>query len=240
MQYERQIVPLLAPGSLSSYKVTGWRWTVAPAGDDYAGDKTAVPSNAAATEPVEYEADRWAGAHDVDRKFRDFGDESFWSSYWQAMAASLREVVRRRRRRGHRRRRADRHPGRLRRRRRDRRRRPQGDARGHADVLPARLRRVRGLVERDPLAFLSGSVSLADGSGNVGGLTFRHNPAVAAGQVVVGVRNAASLVRLGSTPIRVEAVNVANGGIDVGAFGYGVLGVHAATGLAKATVTHAP
>lgn len=240
VQYERQIVPLLAPGSLSSYKVTGWRWTTKPAGATYAGDKTAVTSNAAATEPVEYEADRWAGAHDVDRKFRDFGDESFWSSYWQAMAASYAKWS------------------------------DDAAAAGIVsaaqtatpagygvvaaivaaalEVMPAGTptfcllgsAAFAELVERDPLAFLSGSVSLTDGSGNVGGLTFRHNPAVAAGDVVVGIRNAASWYELGSTPIRVEAVNVANGGIDVGAFGYGVLGVHDDAGLAKATVTHAP
>ena len=86
--FQRQIVPLVGAGTLTSYKVTGWRWTTPPVGADYTGDKAAVPSNAAATEPVEYDALRWAGAHDVDRKFRDFGNADFWNSYWQAMAAS--------------------------------------------------------------------------------------------------------------------------------------------------------
>jgi hypothetical protein len=240
VQYERQIVPLLAPGSLTSYKVVGWRWTTKPVGATYSGDKTAVPSNAAATEPVEYEADRWAGAHDVDRKFRDFGDESFWASYWQAMAASYAKwsdaaavtgIVAAAQTAT---------PG----------------GYGVVAAIVAAALEVMGtgtpsycllgatafaeLVERDPLAFLTGSVSLADGSGNVGGLAFRHHAGIADGDVVVGVRNAASWYELGSTPIRVEAVNVANGGIDVGAFGYGVLGVHDDTGIAKATVTHAP
>lgn len=240
VQYERQIVPLLAPGNLTSYKVTGWRWSTAPVGAAYTGDKAAVPSNAAATEPVEFDAERWAGAHDVDRKFRDFGDESFWSSYWQAMAASYAKWS----------------DGKA----------SAGILAAATAAIPAGTGVVAAivaaalkvmpagtpsyallgasafaeLVERDPLAFLTGNVSLADGSGNVGGLTFRHSPALATDQVVVGVRNAASWYELGSTPIRVEAVNVANGGIDVGAFGYGVVGVHDASGIAKATITVAP
>jgi hypothetical protein len=237
---ERQIVPLLMPGTLTSYKVTGWRWTLAPAGSTYAGDKGAVPSNAAATEPVEYDAGRWAGAHDVDRKFRDFGDESFWTSYWQAMAASYATwsdtaavvgikagataVV------------------------------PDGSGvvaaivKAALAVIPAGTptycllgsAAFAELVERDPLAFLSGSVSLTGGDGNVGGLAFRTHASLAASDVIVGARPAATWYELGSTPIRVEAVNIANGGIDVGAFGYGVLGLHSAKGIAKTTVTPAP
>lgn len=239
-QYERQIVPLLAPGSLTSYKVTGWRWKVTPSGVTYAGDKGAVTSNAAETEPVTFDALRWAGAHDVDRKFRDFGDESFWASYWQAMAASYAAwsdaqavtgikagataVT------------------------------PDGHGVVAAIVKAAIAVIPHGtpsycllgdaafaeLVERDPLAFLSGSVSLTSGDGAVGGLAFRTAAGLASTDVIVGTRNAASWYELGSTPIRVEAVNVANGGIDVGAFGYGVLGIHAAKGIAKTAVTHAP
>jgi hypothetical protein len=239
VQYERQIVPLVAPGTLTAMKVTGWRWKVPPAGADYAGDKVAVTSNAAETEPVEFAAARWAGAHDVDRSFVDFTVPGFWESYWQAMAASYASwsdgkalaaikagataVV------------------------------PDGTGVVAAIVKAALAVIPHGtpnycllgatafaeIVERDPLAFLSGTVSLSSGDGQVGGLAFRTHPGLAATDVIVGTRNAATWYELGSAPIRVEAVNVANGGVDVGAFGYGVLGIHAATGIAKTTVTPA-
>lgn len=240
VQYERQIVPLVAPGTLTGLKVSGWRWKVAPAGADYAGDKGAVTSNAAETEPVEFTAARWAGAHDVDRSFVDFTVPGFWESYWQAMAASYASwsdakalaaikagataVV------------------------------PAGTGVVAAIVKAALAVIPHGtpsycllgatafgeLVERDPLAFLSGNVSLTSGDGNVGGLAFRTHPGLAATDVIVGVRNAATWYELGSAPIRAEALNIANGGIDTGAFGYGVLGVHSATGIAKTTVTATP
>lgn len=235
--YERQIVPLVAPGTLTSMKVQGWRWKVAPAGADYAGDKGAVTSNAAETEPAEFSAARWAGAHDVDRSFVDFSVPGFWESYWQAMAASYASwsdgkaltaikagataVV------------------------------PDGTG-VIAAIVKASLAVIphgtpsycllggtafAELVERDPLAFLSGNVSLTSGDGAVGGLAFRTHASLAATDVIVGTRNAATWYELGSAPIRAEAVNIANGGVDVGAFGYGVLGIHAATGIAKTTVT---
>lgn len=237
---DRQIVPLLASGNLTSLKVQGWRWTTPPAGGDYAGDKAAVPSNAAATEAVEFVAERWAGAHDVDRAFVDFTVPGFWESYWAAMAASYSAwsdanaaagllagataVV------------------------------PDGDGvvaalvKAALQVIPygSPTYAILGatafaeLVERDPLAFLTGNISLSTGDGNVAGLAIRASSAVGTSQVVVGVRQAATWYELGSAPIRVEGVNIANGGVDVGAFGYGVVGVHKAQAIAKATVVHTP
>jgi hypothetical protein len=238
--YTRQLVPLVASGPLTSYEVTGWRWKVAPEGGDYTGDKTAVPSNAALTEAVKFTAERWAGAHDIDRKFRDFGDEAFWSSYWAAMAGSYGRwsdanvaagiktaatAV------------------------------TGGDAGNVVDLIVRAALAVipvgtptycllgataySALAQRDPYAFLSGSVSIPGGDGTVGGLAFRTHTSLAAGDVIVGTRNAATWYELGGTPIRVESVDLVKGGIDVGAFGYGVLGVHDAAGIAKATFTPA-
>lgn len=236
--FQRQIVPLVGSGELSSYKITGWRWTTAPVGSDYAGDKAAVPSNAAATEPVEYDALRWAGAHDVDRKFRDFGDEGFWSSYWTAMAASYARwsdakavagllagapavatlgtgVI-------------------------------NAIIAGALDVIPygrptfvlLGSSAFAALAQEDPKLLLTGAIDLGDGSGNLSGLSFGTHASIPAADVLVGTRNAATWYELGGgAPIRVDAVNVANGGVDVGAFGYGVLGVHSTNGLAQVTVT---
>jgi hypothetical protein len=49
---------------------------------------------------------------------------------------------------------------------------------------------------------------------------FKAAPGVAAGTVVVGSKQATKFRELTETPIRVEAINVANGGIDGGVFGY--------------------
>lgn len=236
--YQRQIVPLIGHGDLTSYKITGWRWTTPPVGADYTGDKNAVPSNAAATEPVDYDAARWAGAHDVDRKFRDFGNEAFWTSYWQAMAASYSRwsdakcaadllaaapavvtigtgVV-------------------------------NAIITGALGVIPygrpsfvlLGSSAFAELAQVDPKLLLGGSIDLGDGSGNLSGLSFGTHSSIPATHVLVGTRNAATFYELGGgAPIRVDAVNVAQGGVDVGAFGYAVTGVHSTNGLAEVTVT---
>lgn len=235
--YQRQIVPLLGAGTLTAPKVVGWAWDVKPVGAEYAGDKTDVASNAATTKAVEYAAQRWAGAHDVDRILRDFDPQGFWESYWAAMASSYGAW-------------SDAEAA-------------AGVLAGATVATPAGTGVVAALVaaalkvipygspsyallgagafaelvERDPMAFLSGSVSLTDATGNAGGLAIRASTALATDQVVVGVRNAATWYELGSTPIRAETVNIANGGIDVGAFGYGVVGIHDGRAIAKATVT---
>jgi hypothetical protein len=235
--FERQIVPLLGSARLTSLKVTGWRWAVAPVGGDYAGDKTAVPSNAAATEAVESIARRFAGAHDHDRALRDFDPAGYWASYWAAMAASYASWS------------------------------DGIAATDLVAAAPAVVAASTGVVsaivsgvlavlpkgrptfvlmgagaygemaERDPLAFLSGSISLPDGRGNVGGLTFAASSHVPANDVIVGSRNAITFYELGSTPLRVEAVNIAQGGIDTGAFGYAATVVNDASALAQVTVT---
>lgn len=85
VRYQRQIIPQLATGPLTSYQYVGWRWKVAPTGGAYAGDKAAIPSNPAETEPVNLGASRWAGGNDVDRKFIDFNDTEFLESYSREM-----------------------------------------------------------------------------------------------------------------------------------------------------------
>jgi hypothetical protein len=238
--YERSVVPLLASGELTGPKVLGWRWKVAPEGATYGGDKAAVPSNAATTETVEWDAKRWAGAHDHDRIFADFGVAGYWESYWARMAASYSKWSDGLALTGI---------------------KASATAVTPADasdvlgtivdavlaVLPVGAPTfcllgsigVKALAGHDPLAFLSGTFRLPTADGNVGGLAFGTHPGLAAGDVIVGVRNAATWYELGSVPIRVNAVDLVKGGEDTGAFGYGVLGVHEPAGIVKATVTAA-
>jgi hypothetical protein len=86
--YERRYVPLIGNLPLTGRKAIGWRWVTPPEVAPYAGNKGPVPSNAVDTEQVEQTAQALAGAHDVDRSFRDFNDTAFWDAYFRAMTES--------------------------------------------------------------------------------------------------------------------------------------------------------
>lgn len=86
--FTREVVPTFSPGVLRGRKAHGWRWVTKPTVDDYAGDKADVPSNTVATEAVEVDAKRLAGAHDIDRAFWDFGDTEVINGYFAAMTQS--------------------------------------------------------------------------------------------------------------------------------------------------------
>ncbi|AEV51841.1 major head protein [Rhodococcus phage RRH1] len=91
--YQRRIVPLLGSRALTSWRIQGFTWTTKPAVAAYAGNKAEIPSNQPAIAPYESEATRWAGGHDLDRKFYDFRDTAFLESYWRAMAESYARVT---------------------------------------------------------------------------------------------------------------------------------------------------
>ncbi|MEB0161182.1 hypothetical protein, partial [Pseudomonas sp. AH2 (2023)] len=61
------------------------------------------------------------------------------------------------------------------------------------------------------------------------------DPALPAGTVLGGDSDAVSLYETG--PINVNAINLPNGGVDFGLFGYWAQLVHDDDGLAKTTVT---
>lgn len=86
--YQRRYVPLVTGAALQGMTLKGWKWTTKPAVATYAGDKAAVTSNAPATAPVSVAVQRLAGAHDVDRAYRDFEVTEFWESYYRAMTDS--------------------------------------------------------------------------------------------------------------------------------------------------------
>lgn len=222
--YQRRYVGLMNQARLTARKMQGWRWVVRPQVDDYAGDKTAVPSNAPTTEPVEVTAARLAGAHDIDRAEVDFGNTEFIASYYRAMTESYAVKS-------------------------DRKARAALVAAGAANVsataatslwdalLVARLE----LTDYEDDDFMAGDpdfylVNPLDLRG-VLGTTTANAPAylgdlgitvdkliptgaVAAGSVISGVKNAQTFYELGDQPIRVETINISNGGVDGGVFGY--------------------
>ena len=235
LDYQRRWVPLMTPGELTNYKGTGWRWDVAPEVADYAGDKAAVPSNSPTTEAAEWEAARLAGAHDIDRKYADFGDAEFIASYFHAMTESYA-------------------------------RQSDAKARaflistavsaGAAGVGMFRAAAVAaqavddatggGTVDyflvnsADRLALLDMTESEIPAYLEAFGVTpdkFIPTPGVPSLTVIAGNRQSTKFRELSGSPIRVEAINMANGGIDGGVFGYYATQELVDGGVSSATFT---
>ena len=64
-----------------------------------------------------------------------------------------------------------------------------------------------------------GTIDLGTTGGDVGGLSFRVNPSLPAGTVIAGDRRAVKIAEV-SPPIRVQAIDLPRGGVDLGVFGY--------------------
>lgn len=86
VEYTREIVPTFTQKPLTAMKGVGWRWVQKPEVDDYAGDKTEVPTGPVSTEPVEVTAQRMAAGHDIDRAYFDFNETEFLRSFFTARA----------------------------------------------------------------------------------------------------------------------------------------------------------
>jgi hypothetical protein len=235
--YTRRFVSLLNPQPLTSYKVTGWEFGTGPEVGDWDGDKTEIPTNDIGDpKEIETTAKRLAGGWDIDRKFRDFGDAAFWTWFYaqqaesyarksdaKARAALLAAAV-------------------------DvtsnatieRYTRPTGYTPvAQEDVLRATAFGTAyledtPLVEKGPDYVLMNTqdwLGLLDltqldlpaflGLLNVQPGQFIRSSAVPPGSVILGVRQALDWYELpGAAPIRVEALDVARGGIDSAVFGY--------------------
>lgn len=239
--YERQYIPLFKHADLTAWTVNGWRWVTKPAVAKYAGNKTDVPSNSPVTEAVQIEAERIAGAHDIDRKYRDFNDVGFFESYYRAMTESYAEV-------------SDVDVldqvlagltptaiGEV----------PTGVPLGVVAVVKGYLQVLRATRRRPTFALLSDELFeqmlytpatavtpyLEQMLGTPGGFDFGSffKPSVdlEADQVLVGVKDAVTVHELGGgSPIRVTALDIAKGGEDHGVFGYTAVNVHREAGLA--------
>ena len=240
--YSRVVVPLVQPGSLTSYKVEGWRWTTKPEVASYSGNKTAVTSNSVDTEAASADVVRLAGAHDFDRKFSDFGDVSFLTSYMQAMTESYArktdaalvdflqisaQIVA---------------PGTV----------PSGVSEAAAAIVDGALavldkgvpdyalvapdlwRQLLLTPKDQTLEYLSMALGLEEGT--VKGFKIVPRSDMDPGTVLVGIKGAVQFFELPGVPIRVDAINIANGGLDQGLFGYYAEMLHDADGLALVDV----
>ena len=84
LTYVREVVPTMTQATLTDLRATGWRWKDRPRVDDYAGDKTNIPTNTPSTEAVEVVAKRLAAGWDIDRAYYDFGHTEFIQSFLEA------------------------------------------------------------------------------------------------------------------------------------------------------------
>jgi hypothetical protein len=74
----------------------------------------------------------------------------------------------------------------------------------------------------------------------VSGLRFFVDPSLPAGHVLGGDRNAATYYEAVPAPLRVQAVNIPNGGIDIAVFGYQAVLVNDPRAIVDVTVTALP
>jgi hypothetical protein len=227
-RFARKVIPNLASAELTSTSVTGWRFTTKPEVDAWSGNKADVPSNAPVAEPYSVPVQRFAGAWDIAREFVDFGqtdvlnammgyavdsyakqsDEYVLSEMTDALtgvevgtipsgiAESLVKLVR----------------GSL-------------NVITNADALPTFAIVAPDVFEElaliqtnNALEFLSMSLNLE--GGQMESFTIVPHTALNAGDVLVGARDAVTVHELGGSPIRVNALDIAKGGVDEAVFGY--------------------
>lgn len=234
--YERKIIPLIGSGALSGLKIQGWRWTTKPEVATWAGNKAAITSNAPATESYEVTASRLAGAHDIAREFRDFDVPGFWEGYFKGMTESYAKAT------------DDATLDAL----------IAGATAVTATTATENIawsRIIDGVnaiiaeavptfavvatdlyrdllltKNNDALAYLNATIGLEGGSSS--GFTIVPHAGLSAGNVLVGSREAATSYELPGSPIRVEALDMVKGGVDVGLFGYNATVIHDEAALA--------
>lgn len=241
--FERRVIPTFDHGDLTSFSIKGWDWGTAPVVDLYSGNKTAIPSAAISTVETSGVIQRIAGGHDIDRKFRDFGNAEFWAAYFAKMAESYAKV-------------SDSYitaqiaalptagnGGRV--------HLLTGNA--PAGVPTALWQIIEGCAQiltnlnvvpthafvtvdywkpllytkmQDVLAYLDAALSLKDGTLAGGG--FKIIPVAAGtltsgawvGKTLVAHKSAVKVYELPGSPIRIEAEAIANAGVDEALFGY--------------------
>lgn len=241
----RTFIPAVGTSPLTDLKMIGYTLDVGPdAIDEWAGNKAPIPSDAVSTTPQEFEAQRFAGGNDLAREYWDFNKTHVIDAYVRKMvelyqrksdAYALAETVSGA---------TTGTPGTV----------PSGADAGLTAVIdlalavqaaggtpniirvaPNLYRSMLLQLDGNQFAYLSASFGLP--SGDAAGLDIRADARLAASQVLVADRNGIGVWELPGSPIRVDAVNVVNGGIDKGFFGYIAAGVIDPAVVLKATLT---
>ncbi|WP_156380271.1 hypothetical protein [Arthrobacter sp. Soil762] len=240
--YTRKYAKLVNTGSLTSWKIEGWKFTTKPVVGDYAGDLAAIPSNVVVTQRFSEEAARLAGGWKLDRKYRDFGNTEFVSSFFAAAAEDYA-------------RKSDKKvldfivaeapvvAGQA---------IPAGVSSGAARIVQGAMsmidvatptfaivglttyREMLMTTEFDNLKFITQALGLE--GGNIAGFQIIPSSDVAATAVIVGSSQAVTFYERPGTPIQVSALDISNGGEDEALFGYYALIVNDARALVNVSV----
>lgn len=229
------------PGKLNGLKAYGWRWVETPQVGRYNSDKTEIPSNTLSTEMVEGEAQDFAAGWDVARKYVDLGDsgaiaqifqlatddyrrktEEWFSSQILAAATPVTGV---------------------------------NSSLDAMKIIPRRMKKIGGRVSKIKMGeklydqFLDlnddlvpwwlkaqGSVNLADSTGVAAGVSVEYSDQLAPNQVVAWDSRAATYYEHGAAPIRLQALDIPRGGIDISVHGYAAQIVHDPRAIMSITI----
>jgi phage head maturation protease len=232
----------LTPGVLTGMKVFGWKWGTRPVVGPYAGNKAPIPSNPVTFLPAEADAYRHAGGWDVDNIFLYLGDSSMLSALFQAAALDyamkieatisatlLAEATAAT---------ADDFPAAL---------TVVGTTLAAAGARPSFVSMSADLwsdymnltTSEAPWWLSSGNTNapnVVEGTTNPLGLSIFLDATLPAGTVLGGDRQAATHYEPRGNPFRVQAVNIPNGGVDIGVFGFAADLVNDSRGLVAVTV----
>ena len=229
----RPFLDAVGVGTLTSLKMFGFKWDVRPEVGRYAGNKAAIPTNTPTRARAEWDAQRFAGGWDVDRVFvdlpggsdfiRDVFVEAVKSYKEQSEAYAVERLL--------------------------------AEATvvstestvtlpallatigqdvsmvrgGRVDVVQmgsGRWSQMLGMTEAEVPWWMrgQGSVSLTDVGGTIGGIRFSVNHDLAPFDTVVLDKRAVKAQEV-DPPIKVQALDVPRGGVDLGVFGYLAVGV---------------
>lgn len=240
----RPYVNSIQSGTLTGMKVHGWKWGTRPVVGPYTGNKAPIPSGPVTFGPAEADAYRHAGGWDVDRIFVDLGSASLLSSILNAAAqdyalkieaavgslleaeataataATLSEAFA-----------------------------VIGSTLGGAGARPSFVAMSSDLwaeyltmsTSEAPWWLTSapgpaGSTDVVDGTTAPLGLRVFVDANLTAQTMLAGDRRAATHYEPRGNPFRVQAVNIPNGGVDIGVFGYAADLVNDSRGLVAVTV----
>lgn len=250
----RPLIDSVQRKPLTTLRVNGFQRQYPIAGvAEYAGLKGPVPSTGTfKLLPVTADAKRIAGAHDIDRALIDlggFGDASFIAAYFEAQTDNYLELTE-----------SlfaaellagatdfDTTPG-------------ASTADNVVDVLVGLAAYLGSIgancdwVKVSSDLFMStmaitnqaapwlfgGSANIQNGTATIGGMSISAEPSLPPATVLAGDKRAATFFEWSPAPLRVQAVNIPNGGVDLGVFGYWASLINDPRAIVSVTVATPP
>lgn len=234
-----------SPGKLTGLKAYGWRWVQTPKVGKYNSDKSAIPSNELSTEMAEGEAQDFAAGWDVARKYVDLGDAGALAAIFQLATDDYRkqteewfagEIIKAAT--------------------------PLEGVTSALDAMkkiPRHMKKLGARVTTIKMgeavydAFLDlpdnavpwwlknqGTVDLMDSTGVAAGVKVEYSAQLGPNDIIAWDSRAATYYEHGAAPIKLQALDIPRGGIDISVHGYAAHIVHDPRAIVKATVTPAP